>query len=481
MTLRSAATGRYLTEKEDGSLVADQEGPNGWVVRETFILGPAGDQPGLRSLRSAATGTVHRFSWEVLRRGADAAAQAAAAADVCVIVVGNDPLVNGRETEDRATLALPPAQDRLIRAASAACPRSVLVVMSSYPYALGWAADRLPAIAWTSHAGQETGHALADVLLGTHARRPAHPDLVSRRRGPARPARLRHHQVRPHLPVLRRASPVPVRPRAGLHHVRLPRAAAGPGRAAGCRDGPGRRGDRHGGRHQRRDQGRHRDRPVLRQPVAPRRPRPAAALAGFTRLTLAPGETRTARIVVPGAALAYWDVTTGRMTVEPGMYQVRAASSSAGPGPSARLTVHGPPPAARHAAGTPIAAADFDDYSGDHPRRCHPGAGDAVTPAGPARAGSCSATWIWVIPGRPPLPCAPPGPARAGPGGCARPIRPTASCWPPSPCRAPAANTAGPRCSAPLHCPPGASDLYLVLCGPVRLAWFQLREHLVRR
>ena len=169
VTLRSVATGRFLTEKEDGSLVADQERPNGWVVRETFILGPAGGQPGLRSLRSAATGSAHRISWEVLRRGADAAAQAAAAADVCVIVVGNDPLVNGRETEDRATLALPPAQDRLIRAASAACPRSVLVVMSSYPYALGWAADQLPAIAWTSHAGQETGHALADVLLGTHA------------------------------------------------------------------------------------------------------------------------------------------------------------------------------------------------------------------------------------------------------------------------------------------------------------------------
>ena len=96
------------------------------------------------------------------------AARAAAEAGRCVLVLGNDPLINGRENQDRVTLALPPAQDRLIRAVHAACPRLVLVVMSSYPYALGWAADHVPAIVWTSHGGQETGRALADVLLGTH-------------------------------------------------------------------------------------------------------------------------------------------------------------------------------------------------------------------------------------------------------------------------------------------------------------------------
>ena len=38
--------------------------------------------------------------------------------------------------------------------------------MSSYPYALDWADEHLPAVVWTSHGGQETGHALAAVLLG---------------------------------------------------------------------------------------------------------------------------------------------------------------------------------------------------------------------------------------------------------------------------------------------------------------------------
>ena len=56
-------------------------------------------------------------------------------ADSVVVVVGNDPLINGRETQDRATLALPPQQQRLVEAACAVHQRVVLLVMSSYPYA----------------------------------------------------------------------------------------------------------------------------------------------------------------------------------------------------------------------------------------------------------------------------------------------------------------------------------------------------------
>ena len=42
----------------------------------------------------------------------------------------------------------------------------MLVVTSSYPYAIGWADAHLPAILWSAHGGQEFGHALADVLFG---------------------------------------------------------------------------------------------------------------------------------------------------------------------------------------------------------------------------------------------------------------------------------------------------------------------------
>src|ERR1035441_1175638 len=36
----------------------------------------------------------------------------------------------------------------------------------SYPTTINWEQSNDPAILWTTHAGQETGHALADVLFG---------------------------------------------------------------------------------------------------------------------------------------------------------------------------------------------------------------------------------------------------------------------------------------------------------------------------
>lgn len=109
---------------------------------------------------------AERWEREVLRDGAAEARKAAAAADVAVVVLGNHPMVNGRETEDRADIALPEGQQALLRAVAAVRPETALVVMSSYPYALDWADEHLPAVVWTSHGGQETGHALAAVLLG---------------------------------------------------------------------------------------------------------------------------------------------------------------------------------------------------------------------------------------------------------------------------------------------------------------------------
>lgn len=103
---------------------------------------------------------------EPVESGAARAAEAAARADVAIVVLGDHPLVNGRETEDRATLALPERQEALLKAVHAANPATVLVVSSGYPFAVTWAQEHLPAIVWSAHGGQEYGHALADVLLG---------------------------------------------------------------------------------------------------------------------------------------------------------------------------------------------------------------------------------------------------------------------------------------------------------------------------
>ena len=94
-----------------------------------------------------------------------AAAALAGAADAAVVFVGTGPEV---ETEgiDRLDMAMPSDQDALVEAVLAAQPNTVVVVSAGAPLLLPWI-DRAPATLWGWFGGQEAGHAIADVLLGT--------------------------------------------------------------------------------------------------------------------------------------------------------------------------------------------------------------------------------------------------------------------------------------------------------------------------
>jgi beta-glucosidase len=181
-TFQALDSGLYLTVGDDGAVRADAATPDGWVVRELFELEDV--TGGGFAVRSTATGRYLRlggedegelvadldapsavFTLHVVASGIDEAVQAAASADQVVLVVGNDPHINGRETIDRDGLALPPHQQALMRAVHATNPATTLVIVSSYPYAIDTA---IPTIVWTSHGGQELGTAVADVLTGAH-------------------------------------------------------------------------------------------------------------------------------------------------------------------------------------------------------------------------------------------------------------------------------------------------------------------------
>ncbi|SCL36256.1 exo-1,4-beta-glucosidase [Micromonospora nigra] len=183
VALRAVGNGRHVGADDDGALVNDRPGPGGWVVRETFRFHhrPDGtlllhhlatdryvtvDDGGRLRACAATADTATVFTVDLVVDGAAEAAALAADADVAVVALGNHPMVNGRETEDRLDLALPRGQEELLRAVRAANPRTALVVTSSYPYALGWADAHVPAVLWSAHGGQEHGAALADVLLG---------------------------------------------------------------------------------------------------------------------------------------------------------------------------------------------------------------------------------------------------------------------------------------------------------------------------
>ncbi len=133
--LRHVGTGRHVSVAADGVKVADEE--------ET---------------------PPEIFELIIAERGEESVKRVAARADVVVVVAGNDPHINGRETEDRTTLRLPAHQQRLLDAARATNPRTVLALTSAYPYAVD--VTDLPAALWTAHGGQAAGTALARVLAG---------------------------------------------------------------------------------------------------------------------------------------------------------------------------------------------------------------------------------------------------------------------------------------------------------------------------
>ena len=109
--------------------------------------------------------------------GSDAAEAAALArkADVAIVVVGNHPECNagwdqcptpsnGKEDVDRKTIVL--EQENLVKQVFAANPHTIEVLRSSFPYAIVWSQENLPAIVHMTHNSQEEGHGLADVLFG---------------------------------------------------------------------------------------------------------------------------------------------------------------------------------------------------------------------------------------------------------------------------------------------------------------------------
>lgn len=104
------------------------------------------------------------------RSGFDAAVQAAQAAEIAVVVVGDQSGINSLGTVgeglDSSTLELPGVQRELIEAVVATGTPTVVVLSHGRPFALDWMADAAPAILTTWFGGEEAGNATAAVLFG---------------------------------------------------------------------------------------------------------------------------------------------------------------------------------------------------------------------------------------------------------------------------------------------------------------------------
>jgi len=107
---------------------------------------------------------------------ADSAVIAASESDVAIVCVGNHPLSyglewgenyvasDGREAVDRQAISL--EQEDLVKLVKAANPNTVLVLVSSFPYAIPWSKEHIPAILHVTQSSQELGNGVADILFG---------------------------------------------------------------------------------------------------------------------------------------------------------------------------------------------------------------------------------------------------------------------------------------------------------------------------
>lgn len=85
-------------------------------------------------------------------------------ADIAIVVVGTGPTLD-TEGQDRPTMGLPGDQDALVRAVAGANSRTVVCVNAGSPVEMDWE-DAVPAILQCWLPGEEWGNALADVLFG---------------------------------------------------------------------------------------------------------------------------------------------------------------------------------------------------------------------------------------------------------------------------------------------------------------------------
>jgi beta-glucosidase len=127
----------------------------------------------LEGLRNALGDVKIRFA---ASNKADSAVIAAKESDVAIVCIGNHPLSyglpwgknyvpsDGREDVDRQAISI--EQEDLVKLVLAANPKTVLIMVSSFPYSINWSKENVPAILHISQSSQEMGNAIADVILG---------------------------------------------------------------------------------------------------------------------------------------------------------------------------------------------------------------------------------------------------------------------------------------------------------------------------
>jgi beta-glucosidase len=274
-----------------------------------------------------------------------AAITAAKNSDVAIVVVGNDPTCgpdmahdwhetvdgggtlpctmpsDGREGRDRESLTL--EQEQLVKQVFAVQPKTILVLISSFPYTINWSQQYIPAILHMAHSSQDEGTALARVLFGDA--NPGGHLVVTWPKSIDQLPPMMDYDIR-HGRTYMYFKGEPLYPFGfGLSYTTFKFTNLRPSPTSAAQDGTvtlsvdvTNTGSRAG------------DEVVqlyvhhLHSTVS----RPTQELKGFQRVSLTPGETRTVTIPLKVSTLAWWNDRLGRFVVEKEPVELRIGDSS---------------------------------------------------------------------------------------------------------------------------------------------------------
>jgi beta-glucosidase len=265
----------------------------------------------------------------------DAAVKLARASEVAIVCVGNHPNggfdsvwgkvstpSEGREAVDRQSITL--EQEELVKQVYQANPRTIVVLISSFPYAINWTQENVPAILHMALNSQEEGNALSDVLFGDY--NPAGRLVQTWPKSLEQLPPMMDYDIR-HGRTYMYFKGEPLYPFGyGLSYSSFSyanlRTSAASLPASGSilvsvdlKNTGTRAGEE-----------------VVQlyvKHLTSSVQRPGMELKAFRRIAVRPGETKAVTLELKAEHLAYWDVSSRKFVVEPGKVQIMIGSSSA--------------------------------------------------------------------------------------------------------------------------------------------------------
>ena len=392
-TLKSTSLNKYVSLSEADTLNVASEEIYGWYVKEALSLFPGADNTLTMSAWRNKTVTIHpengnlqavdpdasnaipaSFHKHILKSGMEAAVNAAKAAEVAVVFVGNHPLINGKEEIDRPDIVLAEEQERLVQAVYEANPNTVVVIVGSYPISSTWMDEHIPAILYSSHSGQELGNAISDVLFGDYS--PSGRLNMTWFRSVDQLPDLLDYDIIKGKRTYMYFDGEPLYPFGhGLGYAQMSYSNLKLGANELDQEGTlnvsiqvdnigAVDGDE-----------------VIQlyvQSLSSRVKRPIKQLKGFQKIHTSAGQSQTVEFTLPVTELAMWDVTRQRFCIESGQYSIMIGRSSSDIVGSEQISVQGEIIPPRSLEVTTLAE-NYDDYDQVYLDECKAG-GASVRP-----------------------------------------------------------------------------------------------------